>query len=401
MSTMFAKRIENMKASAIREILKVTEEDGFISFAGGLPAPELFPVEEMQIVSKTVLDECGNKALQYTTTEGYLPLREQIVKRMNTMMSTNLCAGNIQIVSGSQQALDMSGKLFLDEDDVVLCETPTYLGAINAFKAYGCRFVEVPCDEEGMIVEELKRIISQTDRIKLMYVIPDFQNPTGISWSLERRKAFMQVINQHNIPVIEDNPYGELTFTGEVKPSLKVWDERGNVITLGTFSKIFCPGLRVAWIAASEELIAKYVILKQSTDLHTSNISQREISKYMDMYDIEAHVLHLREVYKQRRDLALSLMEEMMPEGVKYTRPEGGLFLWVTLPEYMDANSLLCECVKQKVAIVPGKEFFPNGGGENTFRFNFSNASEEQMYEGIKRLTSVIKSYMKMECKAV
>jgi len=245
----FAKRMDSLKVSAIREILKITANPEIISFAGGLPAPELFPIEEMKHVALTVLDEAGAEALQYSTTEGFMPLRKQIAHRMEEKLNVHVTYENIQIISGSQQGLDLSGKLFIDEGDIVLCESPTYLAAISAFKAYGPKFIEVPTDDNGMIIEELEKILKNTAKIKLIYVIPDFQNPTGRTWSLERRQNFMELINQYEIPVIEDNPYGELRFEGEMLPVLKTFDTKGLVIFFSTFSKIFCPGLRIGWIA--------------------------------------------------------------------------------------------------------------------------------------------------------
>lgn len=393
MSSKYANRMNNIKASEIREILKVTESKDIISFAGGLPAPELFPVNEMMVVSRLVLEEHGKEALQYTTTEGLDSLRNHILKRMNSKYNLNLDIQSIQIVSGSQQALDMSGKLFLDKGDVVICENPTYLGAINAFKAYDCQFASIETDEEGIKIDALKKTLESKESIKFIYVIPDFHNPTGRSWSLERRKAFMDVINQYDIPVIEDNPYGEITFTDKIMPSLKCFDTKGMVISLGTFSKIFCPGLRIGWIAASKEFIEKYALIKQSMDLHTSNISQREISKYMDLYNLDEHVEEIKRVYKKRRDLAVKTMKEKLPSCMQFTIPEGGLFTWVVGPESMDAAKILDRCLISGVAFVPGHSFYPNGGGQNTFRLNFSNATEEQLITGLNRLGKVLEEY--------
>ncbi|PKM50302.1 MAG: aminotransferase [Firmicutes bacterium HGW-Firmicutes-7] len=389
----YASRMENMRTSEIREILKVTQRKELISFAGGLPAPELFPVEEMKIVSKKVLEESGSQALQYTTTEGFEPLRLQIANRMNEKSGTKLGLEEIQIVSGSQQALDMTGKLFLDEDDVVVCEKPTYLGAINAFKAYCCKFIEVESDEEGMDIIALEKILKSNGKIKLIYVIPDFQNPTGKSWSIERRKDFIEIVNKYEVPVIEDNPYGEVTFRNEIMPLLKAFDTKELVITLGTFSKILCPGMRIGWIAAAKDIIQKYILIKQSSDLHTSNISQREISKYMELYDLDEHIEIIKKVYKRRRDLAVETMKTEFPDFMRYTIPEGGLFTWVEGPETMDSGKVLKKCLENGVAFVPGHSFFPNGGGHNTFRLNYSNATDCQLVEGFKRLAKVLKEY--------
>ena len=397
MAIKFAKRMEGLKGSEIRELLKLTEKPEVISFAGGLPAPELFPVEEMKEISRIVLDESGTQALQYSTTEGFQPLREQIAKRMNSKNKTNITSNDILITNGSQQGLDFAGKVFLDEGDVVLCESPSYLGAINAFKAYRANFIEVPTDNNGMIMEELEKILETTDNVKMIYVIPDFQNPTGRTWPLERRKKFMEIISKYEIPVLEDNPYGELRFEGESLPSLKSMDKKGLVIFLGTFSKIFCPGYRLGWTCASQEILRKFIFVKQGADLQASSISQREVSKFIDLYDLDEHVNKIKEVYKRRRDLMLNTMKEEFPEGIEYTNPEGGLFTWVELPKHLDSKVIMEDCLKSNVAYVPGDSFFPNGGKENCFRLNYSNMPEDRIVEGIKRLGTVLKQYMVAE----
>lgn len=393
MSLRFAQRMDNFKASDIREILKVTANPEIISFAGGLPAPELFPVEEMKEICTRVLDEAGQEALQYSTTEGFPPLREKIAERVNRYFGTSLTSSNIIIMSGSQQALDFSGKVFLNEGDAILCEKPTYLGAIMAFNAYQPRYVEVATDDEGMVIEDLERVLREDSGIRLAYVIPDFQNPTGKTWSEERRKAFMEVISRYDIPVLEDNPYGELRFEGEILPSLKSMDEKGQVIMLGTFSKIFCPGLRIAWICADEALLEKFVFIKQAADLHTATMAQREISAYMDHYDIDAHVKEIIAVYGERRKVMLDAMDEFLPDTVTFNRPDGGLFTWVELPEGVNARDLLVRCLELKVAFVPGGAFFPNGGNENTLRLNYSNMPPERIREGIRRLGEAMKEF--------
>jgi len=395
MAVNFAKRMGLLRASEIREILKITQREEVISFAGGLPAPELFPVEEMKQISVAVLAEAGREALQYSTTEGYKPLREKISDRMNRKFQTCVEADNILITSGSQQALDLSGKLFLDEGDIVLCESPTYLAAISAFKAYQPHFIEVPTDECGMIISEFARILETTERIKFIYVIPDFQNPTGKTWPLSRRQEFMGLVRKHQIPVIEDNPYGELRFEDERPPSLKSMDSEGLVIFTSTFSKIFCPGMRIGWMAADTKLIEKYVLIKQGADLCTSLRSQMEISCFMEQYDLDWYVERLIALYRSRRDAMVEELTETLPPGVRFTRPNGGLFLWVELPEYMKANTLLQACLQSNVAFVPGDSFFPNGGIENTLRLNYSNMPEGRIREGIRRLSDVIYRFIR------
>jgi len=394
MAVKFADRMDNLQASEIRELLKLTEKPEIISFAGGLPAPELFPVEEMKKVAVKVLEEGGQQALQYAATEGFGPLREVIANRMNEKFNTKVSADEILITSGSQQGLDFSGKIFLNEDDVVLCESPSYLGALNAFKSYGPKFIEVPTDENGMIMEELEKILETTENVKMMYVIPDFQNPTGRTWPLERRKKFMEIVNKFEIPVLEDNPYGELRFEGEILPSLKSMDEKGLIIFLGSFSKIFCPGFRIGWVAAEKEILEKYIMIKQSADLQTSTIGQREVAKFMELYDLDAHVEKIKDVYRVRRDLMLNTMKAEFPEVLKFTYPEGGLFTWVELPKGIDAKDVMAECIKSNVAFVPGGSFFPNGGKDNTFRLNYSNMSDERIVDGIKRLAKVLRDFV-------
>jgi 2-aminoadipate transaminase len=388
----FAKRMSKLKASEIREILKVTERPEVISFAGGLPAPELFPVEEIKEVNRIVLSEQGSKALQYTTTEGYAPLREWISKRMNSRLGTQFAADNILLTHGSQQALDLSGKVFLDEGDVVICESPTYLAAISAFRAYGCEFVEVPTDDDGMIPSELEKILEKTERVKIIYVIPEFQNPTGRTWSLERREQLVKAAMKYQVVVIEDNPYGELRFEGETLPSLKSFDKTGCVLCLGTFSKTFCPGYRIGWIAGDKAAIEKYVLVKQGADLQCNTLAQMEIAKYLELYDIDNHIEKIREVYRRHRDIMVKTMEEEFPEGVTFTRPKGGLFAWVELPAYINARDVLEICLKKNVAFVPGGSFFPNGGKENTLRINFSNMPEDRIVEGLRCIAGVLRN---------
>lgn len=336
----YAKRIASLKASEIREILKVTENPDVISFAGGLPAPELFPVEEIKEVNRIVLEESGQKALQYTTTEGYAPLRKWIAQRMNSRLGTSFDSDNILITHGSQQALDLTGKVFLDEDDVVLCESPTYLATISAFKAYGCKFIEIPTDDNGMIMEALEKILESTPNIKLIYAITNFQNPTGKTWSLERRKRLAELSAKYSVMVMEDNPYGELRFEGEFLPSVKSFDKDGYILCTGTFSKIFCPGYRIGWVAGDKEIIRKYVLVKQGVDLQCNTIAQMGIAKYLELYDIDEHIAKIAETYKERRNLAIEVMEKTFPESVTFTRPEGGLFMWVELPAHINARDV-------------------------------------------------------------
>lgn len=397
MSVQFARRMEYMRASEIRELLKLTENPEIISFAGGTPCPDLFPVQEISEVTCKVLEECGKQALQYSTTEGFPPLRQKIAERLNSKFQTNFTLDNILITSGSQQGIDLAGKIFLNENDVVLCEKPMYLAAINAFKAYMPKFVEVPTDENGMIPEELEQILRVTKNVKLMYIVPDFQNPTGISWSLQRRRQFMDVVNQYDIAVLEDNPYGELIYEGEILPSVQSMDKKGQVICLGTFSKTLCPGLRIGWVGAESNILEKFVLVKQSADLHSSSLSQRKIAKYLETYDFDANIAKIRSSYKKRRDIMIRTMEKEFPSTIKFTRPKGGLFTWVELPEGINARDVLVKSLEHRVAFVPGGAFYPNGSMENTMRLNFSTMPEERIVEGIKRLAQVLTQFMQPE----
>ena len=390
----FAKRMEGMQASEIRELLKLTAKPDIISFAGGLPAPELFPVEEIAKVSHDLVLKEGRQLLQYATTEGRPSLRAKIAKRMADKYHTVVDPDDILITTGSQQCLDFAGKLFLDPGDVVLCESPSYLGALNAFNAYQPKFVEVPTDNGGLIPEELDKILETTPNCKFIYVIPDFQNPTGRTWSMERRKAFMEVVNKHNLPVLEDNPYGELRYEGEILPSLKSLDTKGLVMFLGTFSKIFCPGLRLGWVAAEHELLTQFVKIKQSADLHTSNFDQGVADAYLETYDLDAHVKEIVALYKHRRDLILESMEKYFPAGTEWTHPEGGLFLWLTFPEGVSARKVFTKCIEMKVAGVIGDAFYPNQKTDRSMRINFSNMPDDRIVEGIERMAKAIKECM-------
>ena len=391
----FAHRMDLLKGSEIRELLKLTAQPDIISFAGGMPAPELFPVEQMMEASMAVLKENGRVALQYSSTEGFPRLREQIAERMLAKNNIHTDADHILVTSGSQEGLDFSARVFLNPGDVVLLESPSYLGAVNAFKACEPKFVEVPTDDGGMIMEELEKILATTEKVKMIYVIPDFQNPSGRTWPLERRKKFMEIINKYGIPTIEDNPYGELRFKGEYQPALKSMDTEGLIIYMGTFSKIMAPGYRIGWTCANEEIIEKLNLIAQAAALQTSTIAPMIIAKYMDMFDLDKHVDTIRECYKKRRAVMLETLAKELPEPCTFTRPEGGLFAWVVLPEYMDAKELQMKCLEKKVAFVPGGSFFPNGGHDNTLRLNYSCMPEEKIVQGITALCQTIRENLR------
>ena len=391
----FADRMDGMKASDIREILKLTAQPDVISFAGGLPAPELFPVEDIRTAFNAVMDEQGQTALQYGETEGWYHLREQIAERIGKKNGIKAKAEDILVTAGSQQGLDFCGKLFLNPGDVVLMESPSYLGAINAFNAYQPNFVEVPTDEDGLIMEDLERILATTENVKLIYVIPDFQNPSGRTWPMERRKQFMEIINKYEIPVIEDNPYGELRFKGDFLPALKSMDTKGLVMYFSTFSKILTPGFRLAWICAAPNIMEKLSLITQAAVLQTSTLNMMVVSKYLDMFDVDKHIEAIRPVYKHRCELMINTMRETFPEEVKFTDPDGGLFTWVEMPEYVNTRDLALKALEKKVAFVPGSGFFPNGGNEHCLRLNYSNSTDEKLVDGVRRLAEVIKESLK------
>ena len=391
----FSSRMNLLKGSAIRELLALANKPEVLSFAGGMPAPELFPVEKIKAATDAVLEEQGRVALQYSSTNGFEHFRQQIADRMEAKLNIKTSADNILVTSGSQQGLDYSARVFCDKGDVIIIESPSYLGALNAFKACEPKFIEVPTDDGGMIMEELEKILATTERVKMIYVIPDFQNPTGRTWDLDRRHKFMEIVNKYEIPVVEDNPYGELRFEGEYMPALKSLDTKGLVIYLGTFSKILAPGYRLGWVCADDEILAKYNFMEQAASLQASTIGQMETSKWIDMFDLDAHVNTIRECYKKRRAVMLETLAKELPEPCTFTRPEGGLFAWVVLPEYMDAKDLQMKCLEKKVAFVPGGSFFPNGGHNNTLRLNYSCMPEDKIIQGITALCQTIRENLR------
>jgi len=389
----YAHRTQRMGSSAIREMLKVTEQPDIISFAGGLPAPDVFPVDEFAAACDRVLLLHGAQALQYGTTEGYLPLREQIARHTNRY-GIQVAPENIQITSGSQQALDLLGRIFINRGDRILVESPTYLGALQAWNAYGAEYVPVPIDKQGMNTDYLENALRSGP--KFIYVLPNFQNPSGVTLSLERRQILVELADRYGVPIIEDDPYGQLRFEGDHLPSVVSLDDRfrnnggnvyhGNVIYCSTFSKILAPGLRLAWIVAPTEVIRKLVLAKQGADLHTATFNQFVAHEISRGGFLDEHIKFIRKVYRERRDVMLAAMDRYFPPEVDWTQPAGGLFLWGTLPEEFSAEALLKDAVEQKVAFVPGGPFHPRGGGQNTMRLNFSNATPEMITEGIRRL---------------
>ena len=385
----FSRRMASLKASEIRELLKVTAQPEVISLAGGLPAPELFPAAELAALAPEVLREEGGGALQYSTTEGYPPLREWIAAHMNQGWGTRVDASQVLVTTGSQQGLDLTAKLFLDAGDLVLLESPTYLAALQAFRVFEPRLVGVPTDDDGMDMAALARLLER-ERPKLVYVVPDAQNPSGRTWSVERRRRLAELAARHGVPVVEDAAYADVVFEGGVPPAIQSFDRAGLVITLGTFSKVLCPGLRLGWLAAAPALREKYVVLKQSADLHTPSLSQVLAHRWLQSADFPAHLEKIRALYRERRDVLVRALEEELPQ-CRFTRPAGGLFVWLELPEGIDARDLLARCVERKVAFVPGAAFFAGEERRNTARLNFSNMPPERLREGVRRLAAALR----------
>ncbi len=387
----YARRARLMTGSAIRELLKLTEQPDFISFAGGLPAPESFPVAEVAAAVQAILHDRGPQSLQYGATEGYRPLRELIARRTSTDGHV-VSVENVLITSGSQQALDLLGKVFLDVGDRVLLESPTYLAALQAWNAYEATYLELPLDEAGLDPAALEPALRGEP--KFLYCVPNFQNPTGVTLSLARRQRLVALAAAHGMPLVEDDPYGSLRFEGDALPSLlTIAGAVGGVIQLSTFSKTLAPGLRVGWVVAPAEVIGRLALAKQGTDLHTGTLDQYIVHELLAGGQIEAGLPAIVARYRERRDTMLTALAEHFPADVRWTRPAGGMFLWVTLPRGIDASDLLPAAVERGVAFVPGKSFFPNGGGENTMRLNFSNATPERIREGIARLGSLLREY--------
>ncbi len=384
-SACFAHRTHNMKPSVIREILKLTSKSGVISFAGGLPAPNLFPIERLREAADTVLTQRGAEALQYGTTEGYGPLREWVAAQLQATGAA-VTPEQVQIMSGSQQALDLLGKVFLEPGDTVVVAAPTYMGALRAFDAYEVSYIGVPTDSEGMLPGALEAAL-QT-RPKLVYVIPNFDNPTGITMSLARRKLLVELAARYGVPILEDNPYGELRFSGEALPSLYSLAPEG-VVYCGTFSKIMVPGFRLAWVVAAPEVIALLTRVKQAADLHTATYTQMIAHEVTKNGFMETQVHCVRAYYQHQRDLMLRALDAYMTADVQWTKPAGGMFLWCTLAERVNATELAYEAVKQGVAYVPGETFFTDGTGLNTLRLSYSVATPEEIETGVSRLGQV------------
>lgn len=392
MGTIFADRMQATRKSFIREILKVTQQPEIISFAGGLPNPGLFPVEEIAAASSKVLSEDGINILQYSTTEGYLPLREFIAQRYLKKSGLKVDPADILITNGSQQSIDLIGKVFLNKGDRVIIEKPGYLGAIQSFSIFEAEFEAVPLLEDGIDTDLLDETLSKKSA-KLFYTVPTFQNPSGITYSEQKRKDVARILNKHNVICVEDNAYGELRFAGEDLPTIRNFSD--NTVLMGSFSKIIAPGLRMGWICARKEIMEKLLVAKQAADLHSNYLSQRIIHQYLLDNDIDNHIEKIKDAYGKRRDLMVNMMAEYFPDGVIYTKPDGGMFVWVTLPESVSSLDLFDLAIEENVAFVPGNPFYADDtSGNSTLRLNFSNSDDEQIEEGIKRMGVCLEKLM-------
>jgi 2-aminoadipate transaminase len=393
----YAQRIQSMRGSLVRELLELTAQPDVISFAGGLPAADLFPLERFQDACRRVLSEHGGEALQYSTTEGERPLRE-LIARHTSRYGITVAVDNVLITTGSQQALDLTGKVFINPGDHVLVERPTYLGALQAWNAYQAEYISVDVDRDGMRTSDLAGALRRGP--KFIYALPNFQNPTGATLALERRRELIRTADEYGVPILEDDPYGQLRYEGEHIPPLVALDAEyrrlngtaysGNVLYLSTFSKTLVPGLRLGWIIGPADVIQRLAQAKQGTDLHTSGFVQRVAYEVAREGFLDRHVRVLRPAYKQRRDAMLSAMSRVFPPGVTWTVPAGGLFIWARMPDSVDAMELLKRALAEKVAFVPGDAFHADGSGRNTMRLNFTNATASQIDEGIARLGRVL-----------
>ena len=403
MTYQFSDKIAALKPSAIREILKAPKDADTISLAAGNPAPETFPVSDLARFAADIFANDSTTALQYGATDGYEPLRRAVAERQKTVwgIGKSVAEGDsfndtTIIVSGGNQGIELAAKVFCNEGDTVICENPTFIGGLNAFRSCGYNTVGVPIEEDGMNVEALEATIKATPNAKLLYIIPTFQNPAGITTSLEKRKAIYEVCKKYGLMILEDNPYGELRFDGEEIPTIKSFDTEGLVIYCSSFSKILSAGMRVGFVVAPEEVAAKMVVAKQSEDVHTNQFFQMLCYKFMTECDLDAHIAMIREVYGRKCRLMLECLEKELPSSVAFTRPEGGLFIWVTLPDGVDATAFLKACMAQKLMIVPGATFNCDvTEGSMSFRLNYSTPSDEQIVEGIARLGKVAREFVK------
>ena len=399
----FSDKLASLKPSAIREIFKSLSDPTIISFAAGNPAPESFPVDDLSRISADIYESSPHKALQYGMTEGYPPLREAVAKWQKQLfcIGCSVAEGgkfndSTVILSGGQQGIELTCKAFCNEGDVVICENPTFIGALNAFRSNGAKTVGVELREDGIDPDELEAAILKNPRTKLIYLIPTFQNPAGITTSYEKRVRIYEIAKKYSIPIIEDNPYGELRFAGENIPTIKSIDTEGLVIYCSTFSKILSAGMRVGFAIAPEEIVSKLVIAKQVEDVHTNMFFQILCHRYMTECDLDTHIDFIRSLYRRKCHLMIDSLEKYLPTEITFTRPEGGLFLWCTLPEGVDMNDFVKRAIEHKVAVVPGTTFNTDTRAPSRcFRLNYSTPTDEQIVEGCRRLGEVAKEILK------
>ncbi len=382
----YSKRVPADGTDAVGAILQAAADPKIISFAGGLPAPELFPVKEMKAAVDKVFDEHGQEAMQYGAAKGVTALREVIQQHVKEKEDVDSELDNVLVTTGSEQALDLVGKAFVDPGDTVLVEQPTYLCALDVFRSYGANFVGVEMDEEGMKMDALEEALKANPDTKLVYTVPNFQNPTGRTMTAERRKKLAELAEKYDVYVLEDNPYGEIRFAGEHVPAVKSFDKSGHVFYMSTFSKTLAPGFRLGWLVADKDVVNKLTVLKQSADLHTDNLAQFAVAQFFADNDVDAHVKEISDLYGKRKNLMLEGIKKYFPAGVKYTDPEGGMFLWVEVPGVDDTVELFKDCLKHNVAFVPGDPFFAGEPKPGAFRLNYSNMQEDQIEAGLKRL---------------
>ncbi len=383
-----APHVLTLETSIIREILKISSAPGVISFAGGLPAPELFPYEDLKRISVEIIDKYGADALQYSLSRGVTVFRQLLAERA-TERGTQSSVDNILVTTGAQQGIELLARAFIDPGDFVLVENPTYLGALQAFNYYQSRYITVEMDDEGMKVDRVEQLLKKY-KPKLIYTISNFQNPTGITMSLQRRHDLVDVAIKYNVPVVDDNPYGEIRFSGERIPTVKSYGG-DSVIALRTFSKVIAPGLRIGWMNGPAAVMSQFEKVKQCTDLHTNSNSQYLVYEFVKQGLLEPHIEKIKADYHHKRNVMLKALEDYFPEGIKWTKPDGGLFLWLELPKKMSAKTLFPKAIEMKVAYVPGGPFFALGGGDNTLRMNFSTASPEIIVEGIKKAWQIVR----------
>ena len=389
----FSEKVSNLQASAIREILKFTSDPEVISFAAGNPAPEAFPVEDVKRISKDILEKNPILALQYSVTEGYTPLRDVLKERMTAQGNFNPDSDELIITSGAQQSNELAAKVLCNEGDTIICEAPSFIGSINAFKSYNVNLVGVELDDDGINIEKLEGTIKANKNTKLIYLIPNFQNPTGLTMSLEKRKKVYELAEKYDVFILEDNPYGDIRFAGEDIQSIKSMDKSGRVIYSGTFSKVLAPGIRVGYCSAPKEIISKIIVCKQVSDVHTNIWAQILAERFLSTCDMENHLKDIRKIYKHKCELMLSEIENNFSSKVKFTKPEGGLFIWCTLPSDCDMMGFCKRAVSEfKVAVVPGTAFTINETDKTTsFRLNFSTPTDEQIVKGCELIGKLSK----------